>query len=302
MNTDQQKIWVDGEIVDEVKTHQSLLTHALHYGTSVYDGIRFYDTGHGIYAFRLSDHIDRLIYSAGQLGLKISWSKRDIIEAVIATVNINKLKNGYIRPIIFSGVGILTMDTRNRSVVTAVIALSDGKYLPKEMIALKTVSIHRPISDAFNLRAKMGGVYVNSILAHQEAVDGGADEALMLTHNLEVAEGPGENIFIVKGGVFYTPPDDIILPGITRDTVIRLCRKNSIRCRKTDLTIDQVHQADECFLTGTAAEITPVTTIDGITISDQVGPLTSLMQGQFSNVTHGLDPTFKKWNTLIRSS
>lgn len=244
--------------------------------------------------------MNRLIYSAQSLGLKIQWSAKNLARASLETVIANKITEGYIRPIIFSGDGILTMDVRNRPVVTAILALDAGKYLPKKMIAIKTVSIRKPNSDAFRLRAKMGGVYVNSILAHQEAVDQGADEALMLTHDLEVAEGPGENIFIVKNHALFTPPSNIVLPGITRDSVIKISQKIGIECKETSMKIKDVYESDECFLTGTAAEITPVTKVDGTVISNNIGPLTAKFQAIFHAITRSNYNDFKSWTTLIR--
>lgn len=292
-------IWVDGKTLTEPQSRVSLLTHALHYGTSVYDGIRFYQSNNHSYAFRLRDHINRLIYSANSLGIKVRWTAQVLEHAVIETVIANGVDEGYIRPIIFSGNGILTMETRNRVATTAIIVLNTGKYLPKQMVTLKTVSIRRPNPDAFDLKAKMGGVYVNSILAHQEAVDGGADEALMLTHDSEVAEGPGENIFIVKNDVLYTPRDSIILPGITRDSIIKICEKVGVICKEAHLKIEDVYGADECFLTGTAAEITPVAKADRVVISNKIGPLTAKFQSLFHDITRSNNDDFKSWVTLI---
>lgn len=293
-------VWLDGKLVPEKKATVSVMAHALHYGTAAFEGIRFYATDEGPAIFKLDAHLKRLLYSAKTLGMKVPHSKTQLEGAIRATVKRNGHKSGYIRPIIFYGKSNLGVPTHNVPVSVAIIVLPWGKYLPQHGISIKSVSVKRFTPTAFDPNAKIGGVYVNSVVAHQQADSAGADEALLLSENEYITEGSGENIFIVKKGVLYTPPLGNILPGITRDTIMTLAKKEKIPVREKQLRLKDCYTADECFFTGTAAEVTPIRLIDKKKVGKSVpGPITKRLGELYESIITGREPRYRSWLTFV---
>jgi branched-chain amino acid aminotransferase len=299
-------IWMDDKLVkwEEAKVH--VLTHTLHYGFGVFEGIRFYkqETG-GSAIFRLREHIERLLNSAKIIGLPTDLTEEHIINAIIETIKANGLEEGYIRPIIFLGDGAMGLNFTDNPVRFSVAVWEWGAYLGdeglKNGIKAKISSFVRHHVNASMTKAKVCGNYVNSILAKKEAVKNGYDEAIILDTDGYVSEASGENIFIVKNGVLKTPPLTSILPGITRDSVMEISRDCGIPVVEQRFTRDELYIADEVFLTGTAAEITPVRSVDDRIIGrGKPGEITRKLQEIFFNVVRGKDERYKKWLWIIR--
>jgi branched-chain amino acid aminotransferase len=281
------KIWFDGKLVNWEEANVHVLTHTLHYGLGVFEGIRCYKTKNGKTAvFKLQEHVDRLFNSAHIVEMKIPFSKEEIFNATLETVKVNGIGDGYIRPIVFVGNAGIGLYVKEYPVITAIIAIPFGKYLGEEGIekgiSVKTSSFTRHGVNTSMTRAKICGAYLNSILAKKEAVENGYDEALMLDSSGFVCEASGENLFILKDNVFYTPPKISILPGITRDTVMEIIREEGFEVKEYPITRDDVYIADEAFFTGTAAEITPIREVDGRKIGEgKAGKLTKKFQKLF---------------------
>ena len=279
-------IWLDGELIPwrEAKTH--VLTHTLHYGMGVFEGIRAYKTGRGTALFRLEDHTERLFGSAHILNMRLPFDKETINRACLSAVRENGLASAYIRPMCFYGSEGMGLRADNLRAHIMVAAWAWGSYLGQaalaEGIRIKTSSFSRHHVNITMCKAKANGNYMNSMLALQEAVDAGYDEALLLDHEGYVAEGSGENIFIVRGDMLYTPEPSSALEGITRDTIIRFAHENGVIVREKRVTRDEVYLADEAFFTGTAAEVTPIRELDGRRIGNgRRGPLTEQLQKQY---------------------
>jgi branched-chain amino acid aminotransferase len=297
-------IWLDGAFVpwDDAKVH--VLTHTLHYGLGVFEGIRCYRTDGGRSAvFRLREHNRRLYDSARILGLTIPFAEQELDEACLETVRRNGLAECYIRPLVFLGDGEMGLAADN-AVRVAIAAWKWGAYLGADGqtkgIRAKTSSFHRFHSNTLMSKAKTVGNYVNSILASHEARVAGYQEALMLDTEGFVAEGSGENVFIVRDGVVKTPEGHSILPGITRDTVIQLLRDDGCEVREERMTRDEIYIADEAFLTGTAVEITPMRELDDRAIGKETpGPVTARLQKAFFDVVHGRSDRHRDWLALV---
>ena len=291
------KVWLNGKIVPEARARVSIRTHALHYGTGVFEGIRFYDCGGKRAIFRLDDHLKRLRYSAAAIGVPNIPTLTAARKAITSALRAHPYQSGYIRPIIFFGESNIGLSTRGLKADFAVLVLPWKKYLAGAAVSLKTARTRRFNPSAFDVNAKISGVYVNSITAHREAEKAQCDEALLLGDSGEVAEGAGENIFIVKRGVLYTPPPGNILPGITRKTVFEIAKNYKITAREKRLRLADLYHADECFLTGTATEVTPVGSIDGKFINrGHVGAITSKIRDRFQEIVNGRAP--KYWHLL----
>jgi branched-chain amino acid aminotransferase len=297
-------IWLDGEMVPwrEAKTH--VLTHTLHYGMGVFEGVRAYKTDRGTAIFRLQDHTDRLLRSAHILGMPIPYDRHALNEAQRAVVRENGLASAYIRPMCFYGSEGMGLRADNLKVHGMVAAWEWGAYLGEENmkrgIRVKVSSFTRHHVNITMCRAKANGNYMNSMLALKEALQCGYDEALLLDAEGYVMEGSGENIFIVRDGVVYTPDLTSALDGITRKTVTTLCAELGIRLVEKRITRDEVYIADEAFFTGTAAEVTPIREIDGRQIgAGSRGPITERLQGLFFDVVHGRHETHPEWLTLV---
>ncbi|MDB4942572.1 MAG: Branched-chain amino acid aminotransferase [Labilithrix sp.] len=301
-----QKIWLDGEMIDWDKGTVHLLTHSLHYGLGGFEGIRAYQRENGKTAvFRLREHVNRLYDTAKLTLLQPTFSREEVMKACVDILKVNNMVDGYIRPMIFLGEGAMGIYAPNNPVRTTVIAWKWGAYLGEEAlkngIRCKISSFARHHINVSLAKAKMMGQYTNSVLAKREAKFGGYDEAILLDSNGYVSEGSGENLFIVKRGVLYTPDlSSSILEGITRDTIIALAREENLEVKECRITRDQLWLADECFLTGTAAEITPVREVDNRAIGDGiVGPVTKRLQERFFAVVRGADTSHSEWLTYV---
>jgi branched-chain amino acid aminotransferase len=299
------KIWLDGKFVDwdEAKVH--VLTHTLHYGLGVFEGIRCYQCTDGSSAvFRLKEHVDRLFASSAIGLLKVPFSKEEIAEAILDSLRVNHLKAGYIRPLVFIGYGEMGLYVKDPVVRVTIACWPWGAYLGEEGMAngirAKVSSFTRHHVNVSMTKAKICGNYVNSILAKREVTMAGYDEAILLDTEGYVSEASGENIFIVSDGVLKTTPQTSILKGITRDTIIQIAKDKNYPCVEQRFTRDELYSADECFFTGTAAEITPVREVDDRCIgSGKPGPITKNLQTTFFEVVKGNEEKYKKWLTSL---
>lgn len=297
-------IWYDGEMVEWRNATTHVLTHSLHYGMGVFEGVRAYKTPKGTAIFRLEAHTDRLFESAHIMGMKIPYTKEQINQATIAAVRDNKLDSAYIRPLAFYGSEGMGIRADNLQVHVIVAAWHWGAYMGEEAlrqgIKVRTSSFTRHHVNITMTRAKSSGAYVNSMLALQEAVSGGADEALLLDPEGYVAEGSGENIFIVKNGVIYTPEVTACLNGITRNTILTLASERGLEIVEKRITRDEVYIADEAFFTGTAAEVTPIREVDGRQIGcGSRGPITESLQKAYFDLVTGETDAYPEWRTLV---
>ncbi len=293
-------IWLDGELVPwrEAKVH--VLTHTLHYGMGVFEGVRAYETPRGTAIFRLQAHTDRLFRSAHILGMELPYDKDTVNEATRAAVRENGLKSAYIRPMAFYGSEGMGLRADNLRVHLMVAAWEWGSYLGddglEKGIRVRTSSFARHHVNVAMCKAKANGHYINSMLALQEALACGYDEALLLDTEGYVAEGSGENVFIVRDGVVYTPDLTSALDGITRATLFTLAAEEGIEIREKRITRDEVYIADEAFFSGTAAEVTPIREVDGRTIGDGTrGPITERLQRRYFDLVHGRDDSHPEW-------
>ncbi len=297
-------IWLDGEMVPwrEAKVH--VLTHTLHYGMGVFEGVRAYHTDQGPAIFRLQEHTQRLFQSAHILGMKIAFDQDEINRAQIAAVKINNLDSAYLRPMCFYGSEGMGIRADNLKVHTTVAGWEWGSYLGKENmekgIRIRVSSFTRHHVNITMCRAKANGNYINSMLALQEALNDGYDEALLLDTQGFVMEGSGENVFIVRDGVLYTPDLSSALDGITRKTVMQLADEMGLQVVEKRITRDEVYIADEAFFTGTAAEVTPIREVDRRIIGNGGrGPITEQLQRAYFDVVHGRSPAHADWLTLV---
>ena len=293
-------IWQDGKLVPwrEATTH--VLTHSLHYGLSVFEGVRAYKTTSGTAIFRLKEHTDRWFNSAHIYMMKMPFSKAELMEAQKEVVRANKLESCYIRPIAFYGSEKMGVSPRGAAVHVSIAAWPWGAYLGEEGlergIRVKTSSYSRHHVNVTMARAKFAATYANSILANLEATQDGYDEALLLDVDGYVAEGAGENLFIVKDGVLYEPEMGSALVGITRASIIALANDLGLEVRSRRLTRDDIYIADEAFFTGTAAEVTPIRELDNRQIGEgKRGPITQKIQSLFFDVVNGKVPAHADW-------
>lgn len=293
-------IWFDGQFVDwkEAKTH--VLTHTLHYGMGVFEGVRAYETPQGPAIFRLSEHTQRLFNSAKILNMTIPHDRETINNVQKEIIHKNNLQSAYLRPLCFYGAEDMGLRADNLQVHTIVAAWSWGSYLGEENmrkgIRVKTSSYTRHHVNVTLCRAKASGNYVNSMLALQEALRDGYDEALLLDVNGLVMEGSGENFFIVADGKIYTPPLTSCLDGITRKSIIQFAQDNHIEVIEKNITRDEVYLADEAFFTGTAAEVTPIRELDSHPIGNgKCGPITEQLQRLYFDVVTGKNTQYAHW-------
>ncbi|HSX89729.1 MAG TPA: branched-chain amino acid transaminase [Pseudomonas sp.] len=298
-------IWYDGELVPWRNATTHVLTHTLHYGMGVFEGVRAYDTPDGTAIFRLQAHTDRLFDSAHIMGMKIPFSKDEINEATRAAVRENNLESAYIRPMVFYGSEAMGLRASGLKVQVIVAAWSWGAYMGDEAlqvgIKVRTSSFTRHHVNISMTRAKANGNYINSMLALQEAISGGADEAMLLDTEGYVAEGSGENIFLVRNGVIYTPEVTSCLNGITRNTILTLAAEHGIQVVEKRITRDEVYIADEAFFTGTAAEVTPIREVDGRQIgAGRRGPVTEKLQTAYFDLVTGKTANHAEWRTLVK--
>lgn len=298
-------IWLDGELVPwrEAKVH--VLTHTLHYGTGVFEGVRAYHAEQGTAIFRLEDHTDRLFRSAHILGMNIPYDKETLNEAQRTIVRENKLDSAYLRPMCFYGPEGIGLRADNLKVHVMIAGWEWGAYLGAEAIEkgirIKTSSFTRHHVNITMCKAKANGNYMNSTLALQEALRDGYDEALLLDVDGFVAEGSGENVFIVRNGIIFTPDLTSALEGITRETIMTLANEFGYEIREKRITRDEVYVADEAFFTGTAAEVTPIRELDGRKIGSGVrGPITEKLQSKYFDLVHGRVAEHMDWLAPIK--
>ena len=297
-------LWYDGEMVPwrEATTH--VLTHTLHYGMGAFEGERAYKTDNGTAIFRQQEHTDRLFRSCKILGMKIPYDKDVINEATKQAVRDNNLESAYIRPMVFYGSEGMGLRADNLKVHVIIAAWSWGTYLGadgiEKGIRIKTSSFTRHHVNISMCKAKANGQYINSMLALQEALTDGYDEALLLDTEGFVAEGSGENIFIVRNGILYTPELTSALEGITRDTIFQLAKDEGLEIREKRITRDEVYVADEAFFTGTAAEVTPIRELDNRPIGNGTrGPITEKLQTLYFDQVHGRRKEYPEWLSHI---
>ena len=297
-------IWYDGKLVNWRDATTHVLTHTLHYGMGVFEGVRAYHTPKGTAIFRLQDHTDRLFRSAHILGMNMPYSKDEINEAQRAAVRENKLESAYIRPMAFYGAEAMGISAKTLSTHIIVAAWKWGAYLGQEAldngIRVKTSSFSRHHVNITMCKAKANGNYMNSILAHREAEQDGYDEALLLDVDGFVSEGSGENIFIIRKGKIYTPDLTSALEGITRDTIVQLANELGYQVIEKRITRDEVYSADEAFFTGTAAEVTPIRELDNRAIGNGTrGPVTQKLQALYFDCVQGRSAKHEGWLTYV---
>ena len=297
-------IWYDGTLVPWRDATTHVLTHSLHYGLAVFEGVRAYKTVEGTAIFRLAEHTQRLFNSGRIYLMEIPYEKEQLMAAQREVVRANKLESCYLRPIAFYGSEKMGVSPKGAKVHVAIAGWPWGAYLGAEAlekgIRVKTSSFARHHINVTLARAKFSGTYANSILANQEATMDGYDEALLLDVDGFVAEGSGENLFVVKNGKLYEPELTSALVGITRDSVITLANEIGIEVRAKRMTRDDVYIADEAFFTGTAAEVTPIRELDNRPIGNgECGPITKKLQSLFFDVVNGRNPKYKSWLTPV---
>lgn len=300
-----KKIWLDGALVgwDEAKIH--VLTHGLHYGYSVFEGIRFHRTSRGPAIFRLDDHLDRFVNSAKIYRMPLPFRREELKAACVELVKANGISDGYIRPIAFSGYGEMGLNPTECDIQVAIALWEWGAYLGEaglsQGVRAMISSWVRMDSRSLPPQAKCASNYANSALAKMEAVTAGYDEAILLNAAGMVAEGPGENVFRVKKNVVSTPPASSgILRGVTRDSVIRFVADEGLEFQRTDFTREELFTADELFYTGTAAGITPIREVDGRKIGNGGFPITKRLQKRYEDTVHGRVPAYREWLTYAR--
>jgi branched-chain amino acid aminotransferase len=300
-----EKIWMDGKFVpwNDAKVH--VLAHTLHYGTGVFEGIRCYKTDSGSAVFRLKEHVDRLFGSMHILQMDCPFTREQVFDAILETIRVNKIDACYIRPLAFIGYGAMGVFPKDNPVNMIIAVWPWGSYLGdegmKNGIRVKISSFTRPHINATMVRAKAVANYANSLLAKREALKDGYDEAVLLDTDGYIAEGSGENIFMVRNGKIKTPPLTAILEGITRDTIIQLAEEHNIPLAEERFTRDELYIADEVFFSGTAAEITPIREVDNRTIgAGKPGPVTQKIQAAFFDIVHGRDKKHNAWLTSVK--
>ncbi|WP_420997745.1 branched-chain amino acid transaminase [Cupriavidus sp. 30B13] len=298
------KIWMDGKLVEwrDAKIH--VLTHTLHYGMGVFEGVRAYKTPDGTAIFRLKEHTRRLFNSAKIFQMAMPFDEATLAQAQREVVKVNQLESCYIRPLVWIGSEKLGVSAKGNTIHVAIAAWPWGAYLGEEGmergIRVKTSSFTRHHVNVSLVRAKASGYYINSILANQEATSLGYDEALLLDTEGYVSEGSGENVFVVRDGVIYTPDLASCLDGITRDAILTIARDLGIPVREKRITRDEVYCADEAFFTGTAAEVTPIRELDDRIIGEgRRGPVTKRVQDAFFAAVGGTSEQYKRWLTLV---
>jgi branched-chain amino acid aminotransferase len=299
-------IWLDGEMVPwrEAKVH--VLTHTLHYGLGCFEGVRAYNTAEGAAIFRMEDHTDRLFRSAHILNMKMPFSKDEINAAQLSAVRENNLDEAYLRPMVFYGSEGMGLRADNLKTHVMVAAWEWPSYMSPEAkeqgIKVRTSSYTRHHVNITMCKAKANGNYINSMLALQEAVSCGCEEALLLDNEGYVAEGSGENIFILRNGVLHTPELTSCLEGITRQTILDFAKELNIEVKERRITRDEVYVADEAFFTGTAAEVLPIRELDGRTIgAGKRGPVTEKLQAMYFDAVKGKSAKHKDWLSVVKS-
>lgn len=292
-------IWLNGKFIPFKQAKIHLLTHSLHYGSAVFEGIRFYETKKGPAVFRLEDHLARLFLSAQTMEMKLRWTKNQLLKIILQLIQKNKLRSGYVRPIIFYGQK-MGLDPAAANVNVGLAAWPWKKYLAKEVVKVKISSWRRLHPKTCSMAAKISGYYFNSVLATLEAKKAGYDEAILLDNHGYIAEGPGENIFFVKSQTIYTPRPQSILCGITRHTVIDLAKNLEYPVLEKNFRSTDLKNINESFFTGTAAEITAIGQIDKIKINQgKEGNVTHRLKKAYNMATRGEIKKYQNWLTYV---
>ena len=304
LNTDSKFIWLNGNFQPFNDTNIHLLSNTLHYGMGVFEGVRAYETNDGGAIFRLIDHTERLFSSASKINISIPYSVNELCQAQIDTMSKNNLREGYIRPIVFLGnesMGLRSHDSL--SVNVAIACWEWPSYMDPEAKKNGISVIKSPFQQYDNplySNNKIIGTYVNSIMAVNDAISKGAEEAILLDKNGYISEGSGENLFIVKNSILITPTTDYCLNGITRQSVMSIAKNLNYAVEERNLTFDELLAADEAFYSGTAVEITPIRSVDGTKIgSGVIGPVTEILQNKYSEIVCGQDTSYSEWLTAI---
>ncbi len=305
MVQESKKIWMDGKLVNWADANVHILTHTLHYGMGAFEGIRCYRTKKGPAVFKLKEHVERLIDSCHILQMKSPYTSKEISNAIIKTIKVNRLKECYIRPLVYLGYGAMGLNPVDNPVRVSITTWPWGAYLGddglKKGIRVKISSFTRLHINISMTKSKTCGDYVNSTLAKREATAAGYDEALLLDSNGFVAEGTGQNIFIVRNGELLTPPIPSVLEGITRSSIMEMAKKLKLKVTERDFTRDELYIADEAFFTGTAAEVTPIREVDDRMIGNgKPGPITKKLQNLFFKIVKGEASAYKSWLTYIK--
>jgi branched-chain amino acid aminotransferase len=295
-----EEIWINGEFVPWGQARTHVLAHTLHYGAGAFEGVRAYRTAEGTAIFRLDAHLDRLFYSAASIRMPMRFGRDALRAASVELVRRNRLEEGYLRPIAFFGYGVMCVSPEQAPVDVVIACWPWGAYLPHEMVDLKISRYPRIPPDATVADAKLTGNYLNGILAVNEIRGTKYHEVLLLDVGGHVAEGSGENVFFVMGGQLHTPRLGAILPGITRATVLRIARDEGIGVVERDIRPEEAFGADEAFFTGTAAEVTPIRSIDDRVIGGgEVGPVTRRLRKLYLDVVHGAEPRYREFLTRV---
>ena len=298
-----QLIWKNGSLIKWDDSNVHILSHTLHYGTGVFEGVRAYNTNNGGAIFRLQDHTARLFDAASKLNIQIPLTADELNKAQIDVLKANNLNEAYIRPIVYLGNESLGIRATDLSVNVAVAAWEWPSYMSpeKKELGLSIIkSSHEQYSNSLHACYKIIGTYINSTMALHEALSKGADEALLLDKNGNISEGSGENIFIVKNGEIYTPKTDYCLNGLTRQSIIQIAKDQNIKVIETNLKYEDLVMADEAFFTGTAVEVTPITSIDSNKIgSGKRGKISHILQQKYSEIVTGKDVAYSSWLTYL---
>ena len=304
LNTDSKFIWLNGNFQPFNDTNIHLLSNTLHYGMGVFEGVRAYETNDGGAIFRLTDHTERLFSAASKINISIPYSADELCQAQIDTMSKNNLREGYIRPIVFLGSESMGLRSQHSlSVNVAVACWEWPSYMDPDAKKNGISVVKSPFQQYDNplySNNKIIGTYVNSIMAVNDAISKGAEEAILLDKNGYISEGSGENLFIVKNSALITPTIDYCLNGITRQSVISIAKNLNYSVEERNLTFEELLDADEAFYSGTAVEITPITTVDGSSIgSGVIGPITEILQNKYSEIVCGQDTRYSDWLTAI---
>ncbi len=304
LNTDSKFIWLNGNFQPFNDTNIHLLSNTLHYGMGVFEGVRAYETNDGGAIFRLTDHTERLFSAASKINISIPYSAEELYQAQIDTMSKNNLREGYIRPIVFLGSESMGLRSQHSlSVNVAVACWEWPSYMDPDAKKNGISVVKSPFQQYDNplySNNKIIGTYVNSIMAVNDAISKGAEEAILLDKHGYISEGSGENLFIVKNSVLITPTTDYCLNGITRQSVMSIAKNLNYSVEERNLTFEELLDADEAFYSGTAVEITPITTVDGSSIgSGVIGPITEILQNKYSEIVCGQDTRYSDWLTAI---
>ncbi|MBC8221500.1 MAG: branched-chain amino acid transaminase [SAR86 cluster bacterium] len=304
LNTDSKFIWLNGNFQPFNDTNIHLLSNTLHYGMGVFEGVRAYETNDGGAIFRLTDHTERLFSAASKINISIPYSADELCQAQIDTMSKNNLREGYIRPIVFLGSESMGLRSQHSlSVNVAVACWEWPSYMNPDAKKNGISVVKSPFQQYDNplySNNKIIGTYVNSIMAVNDAISKGAEEAILLDKHGYISEGSGENLFIVKNSVLITPTTDYCLNGITRQSVMSIAKNLNYSVEERNLTFEELLDADEAFYSGTAVEITPITTVDGSSIgSGVIGPITEILQNKYSEIVCGQDTRYSDWLTAI---